>query len=435
MLYRVWAGSASPGGRGPGRANERGVAGLAWRLAGVFLAVALMAIVVLAVLTQVNGQRNIRALATRQQTGLARSAAVAAGASFAPRRLRWAAALKPLLDLVTREGAGARVRDHGGGVVAVTPGFGALPARSQQAVPVLSHERRVGSLELRFAGNGLDDLVSRFTSERIRTSITAAAIVALLALAVSLLVSRWITLPLERVLLAIRARGAGDRTARAGSTKGTAVMREVAAALDESSDAIDDRDRTQRNMVASVAHELRTPVAVVQATVEAMMDGITDPTREGLSSLRDETLRLARRIDRLEQLAAAEAAALRLNLAPCDLAAIAGSTAARLSEPFAAAGVRLACYLDPARYCATRPGCAISSPTCSPTPSSTPRPAGQSACEPARCPAATARSPWPTPASASRPANSPKSPSGSTGAGKPPPWPPARASGWPSSPG
>ena len=100
-----------------------------------------------------------------------------------------------------------------------------------------------------------------------------------------------------------------------------------------------------RNLVADVAHEIRTPIAILQAGHEAMLDGMTEPTPENLASLHDEVLRLARMVDDLQRLAAAEAAALQLKTATYDLAAIAADAADSLTEPFSVSGVHLARHL------------------------------------------------------------------------------------------
>ena len=76
------------------------------------------------------------------------------------------------------------------------------------------------------------------------------------------------------------------------------------------------QEQLRRDVVADVAHELRTPVAVLQAGHEALLDQVVEPTPDQLSSLRDEVLRLARMVDDLHTLAAAEAAALQLSLRP-----------------------------------------------------------------------------------------------------------------------
>ena len=92
------------------------------------------------------------------------------------------------------------------------------------------------------------------------------------------------------------------------------------------------QDQVRRNLVADVAHELRTPIAVLQAGHEAMLDGVAGPTPEHLVSLRDEVLRLARMVDDLQRLASAEAAALQLTLVPSDLAAAAVVAADSLAD-------------------------------------------------------------------------------------------------------
>ena len=206
---------------------------------------------------------------------------------------------------------------------------------------------RVGVVTVEFSDRGPGALVRQFQAQRLREMLGAAGIVALIALAVSLMISRQITLPLERVLAAIRARGQGYRSMRICEAKGAGVIAELSVAINESSDAIDQRDRLQKNLVANIAHELRTPVAVLQASHEAMLDGVTAPTDENLWSLRDEVLRLARMIDDLQRLAAAESAALQLRLEACDLADVAADAAASLADSFGAAGVGLTKKLRP----------------------------------------------------------------------------------------
>ena len=113
-------------------------------------------------------------------------------------------------------------------------------------------------------------------------------------------------------------------------------------------DTLDREDKIRRDLVASVAHELRTPVAVLQAGHEALLDGVIEPTPEELGSLRDEVLRLARMVDDLQTMAAADAAVLRLTRERRDLAGIAAAAADSLARRFEAAAVTLDRQLAPA---------------------------------------------------------------------------------------
>jgi signal transduction histidine kinase len=119
-------------------------------------------------------------------------------------------------------------------------------------------------------------------------------------------------------------------------------------AFDHMADTLDYEDTVRRDLVASVAHELRTPVAVLQAGHEALLDGVTEPSPQELGSLRDEVLRLARMVDDLQTMAAADAAVLRLAREPRDLAPIAARAADSLARRFDAAEVTLHRELTPA---------------------------------------------------------------------------------------
>ncbi len=207
------------------------------------------------------------------------------------------------------------------------------------------HGHRVGLVTLKFDHVGLGAAEARFRTERTQARLYAAAIAVIVALLASVAMSQRITAPLERLLAAMRARAAGDRGARIKDVRSVGVLRELLEGFNSGTDTLDRRARAQRNLVADVAHELRTPVAILQAGHEAMLDGITMPTPENLGSLHDEVLRLSHLLEALQELAAAEAAALQLRLVPHDLASIAGEAAGSLAEPFELAGLQLDVHL------------------------------------------------------------------------------------------
>jgi signal transduction histidine kinase len=111
-------------------------------------------------------------------------------------------------------------------------------------------------------------------------------------------------------------------------------------------DAVGHEDELRRALVADVAHELRTPISVLQATSEALLDGVVNPTPEAISSIHDEILRLGTRVEDLQVLASAEAAGLRMAAEPVDLARVAGEAAAALAPRFEAAHVELVTELE-----------------------------------------------------------------------------------------
>ena len=318
---------------------------LGLRLALVFVAVALAAVATVILLGSLSTSRGINKLLAEQHDNLATAVAAAAKVAYVGRE--WDTAdLKAATDLTRRAGAEVQVTNRTGRVIAATPGFIPYGAGPRVVRKVLVHGHDVGWVTITFDKTGLSAAVMQFKSSRWPVRYTSAGVAVLIALIAALLVSPRITAPVERIIVAARVRGGGELGARAGNMRGFGEIRELAAAFDQMADAGEEQDRIRRNLVADVAHELRTPIAILLAGHEAMLDGVAEPTEEQLASLRDEVLRLARMVDDLQRLASAEAAALQLALAPHDLGEIAASAADSLADSFAAATVTLDRRLD-----------------------------------------------------------------------------------------
>jgi two-component system, OmpR family, sensor histidine kinase BaeS len=339
-------GPAGPGPAAPGVPARSGAIGL--RLALAFLAVALVAIALVAGLTAVFSAADVSALAARQRVQLASAVAVAAAASWDRANSRAAAAdLTPVLDLAARTGADVQVRNAASRLVASSPGFATHPG-TQLSAPVMVHGRRVGEVVVRFSGSGLGGAEQSLRSALLRAIAGAAGLAALLALVTGLAVARRITRPVERIITVTRAMGGGDRAARVGPVAAPGELRELATAFDQMADTLDRQEQLRRDLVADVAHELRTPVAILQAGHEALLDGVVEATPDQLTSLRDEVLRLARMVDDLQTLAAADAATLHLSLRPCDLAEVTTAATDSLAGRFEAASLTVERQLAPA---------------------------------------------------------------------------------------
>jgi two-component system, OmpR family, sensor histidine kinase BaeS len=330
---------ASAAGGGRRGSGQRGST-LGLRLALAFLGVSLAAVALLAVLAAVFSAVDVSSLGNRQRSELASAFAVAAAGSWNPVR-GWAGAdLSPVIDVAGHSGVQLQVRDDAGHPIAATSGFSAAE-EPQSSEPVLVKGRQVGTVQVGLTASGLGAADNVLRTALLRAIAGTAGLAALLALVTGLGVARRITRPVNRLITVTRAMAGGDRSARAGQVSGPGELRELAATFDQMADTLDREDKIRRDLVASVAHELRTPVAVLQAGHEALLDGVTEPTPGELGSLRDEVLRLARMVDDLQTMAAADAAGLRLTRTPGDLAAIGAAAADSLSRQFEAASVTL----------------------------------------------------------------------------------------------
>jgi two-component system sensor histidine kinase BaeS len=327
------------------RAGGPWIGQLGLRLALAFVGVALAAVASVILLGLVTTSMDINELTNAEQVDLAQ--ATATGAAAAYDSAAWSREeLAPLAELVARAGAGVQVMDKAGKVIVSSPNFARIGPGTERTEPVVVGGQRVGRVAIKFGDTGLGAAIMRFEAQRWQVRMGASALAAVIALVVALVVSRRITAPVDTLIKSARAHGRGDLGARAGDVRGFGEIQELAQAFDQMADATEEQERVRRNLVADVAHELRTPIAILQAGHEAMLDGLAKPTSEHLASLRDEVLRLARMVDDLQRLASAEAAALKLTLVPCDLAATAAAAVDSLADGFDAAGLTLKRRLD-----------------------------------------------------------------------------------------
>jgi len=317
-------------------------------LAVGFLGIALAAIALVTGLTVAFAAADVGDLVMQQRAELTKAIAGAAGASWAHQASWYGADLAPTLDLAGRTGAQAELLDQHGSRITASGGFDRLAGMPQFSAPVVADGLHVGTVIVRFSGSGLGSADPALRAALIRAAAASAGLAALLALLAALVIARRLTRPVAKIISATRARGRGQRSARIGEVHAPAEFREMGLALDEMADLLDRNEQVRRDLVADIAHELRTPIAVLQAGHEALVDGYAEPTPDQLASLRDEVLRLARMVEDLQALAAADAASMHLDRRPYDLASVAATAADSLTGRFTAAGIPLARRLQSA---------------------------------------------------------------------------------------
>ena len=308
------------------------------QVALAFVVVALMAVVATSVAGSLIVFSNIHKLVTKQEERAAKGAAQGAATIYRPDG--WAASLTPEIVVVDMSGSKMQCRDADGEVVRSSPGYSGFsgPTLTRR---VLVHGQRVGWVTVKFGTNGVSGVGQSFITQRWEARVISGAVGVLFALIASCILAPLITAPVDQVLRVARARSLGQRHARVGAVRGLRDLRRLAATFDQMADNLGRDDQQCRNVVAYIAHDLRTPLAVLRASTEAMLDGVTPITPASVESLHEEVLRLGQMIEDLRLLSAAEAASLQLKMSRCDLAAVAADAADSLASIFDAGGVRL----------------------------------------------------------------------------------------------
>ncbi len=162
-------------------------------------------------------------------------------------------------------------------------------------------------------------LLAVYLSSAINRFLFWGALLAIgIALIITFVFSQRFTSPLRALTATARRLGKGDFSQRVNINSRDEVG-ELAQTFNSMATDLERTEKLRRNMVADVAHELRTPLSNVAGYLEAIRDEVVKPDTATIASLSEEVDLLARLVDDLQELALADAGELKLLRQPEDM--------------------------------------------------------------------------------------------------------------------
>jgi two-component system OmpR family sensor kinase/two-component system sensor histidine kinase BaeS len=216
----------------------------------------------------------------------------------------------------------------------------------KQAAPIELEGKTIGYLLITAGNGGTSRQAQAFLALITRSLVQAGLAAGLLGLLLGLLFTRHLVTPLNHLARAARTLSRGDLNQRvpvAGSDEVAEVMR----AFNEMAEALQRSETLRQNMIADIAHELRTPLSVIQGNLQAMLDGVYPMTEEEVALIYDETLLLNRLVGDLRALTQAEAGQLHLNLVPVAPEPLLTTTVEIFQEAARAKAIQLSARIAP----------------------------------------------------------------------------------------
>ena len=175
------------------------------------------------------------------------------------------------------------------------------------------------------ASMALPPEAQRFLRVQARTLMISLIIALLLAAGLGFVLARHLSRPVRQVATALEALSGGDYSVRAPISTQDEIgalgrnVNQLALTLEKNQTA-------RRRWMADIAHELRTPVAVLKGEIEALRDGIRQVDEKTTDSLLEEAQQLSRLIDDLQTLALSDAGALNFSRKPLDMSELVTQT-------------------------------------------------------------------------------------------------------------
>lgn len=168
----------------------------------------------------------------------------------------------------------------------------------------------------------------------------AVVIVIILSWIIGYFISRSLTRPLNRITSTAAQIRNGDLSARTGLV-GTDKLGNLGETFDDMATTLEKDIKLEHRLTSDVAHELRTPLMAMQATVEAMQDGVLPADQEHLATVATEVRRLSRLVDAMLKLSRMENGKTPLNIERCDVVGLANDLVTYQAQLFRDNGLDL----------------------------------------------------------------------------------------------
>jgi len=227
-----------------------------------------------------------------------------------------------------------------------------------QSFPIEVEDQVVGYLVPESGLLDLSELIREELSAALSGSLLPTALVSgAAALLLAVILAAFLMRPIRQLTHAADQVAAGDLSQRVPATSRDEIG-QLATTFNQMADSLQRAQKSRQAMTADIAHELRTPLSVQRANLEALQDGIYPLTQENLAPIIQQNRLLTKLVNDLRTLALADAGALEMERVQTDLTKLIARICSDFEPAFAEAGIKLSftpeagiplLNLDPAR--------------------------------------------------------------------------------------
>lgn len=196
-----------------------------------------------------------------------------------------------------------------------------IPIKENYWFPIHNGAEIVGWLGLKPIELVSDQLAHSFIAQQRASYVWISLAGLLLALLVASVWARWFLRPIHEVMKGARQLASGHYETSV-PVHGNSELGELAQNFNQLARTLARNEQLKRQWIVDISHELRTPIAIIGGEVEAILDGIRQPTQERMEALHTEIGALGKLVDDLHQLSLADQASLELNPTTVDLSAL-----------------------------------------------------------------------------------------------------------------
>jgi len=221
------------------------------------------------------------------------------------------------------------------------------PVEISNSIPIVVAGNDVGYLYYEGGMNAIPNNEQAVLQRLNRSVLLAGIISGVLGLVVSSALAYTLIRPVRALTVAAKKLAEGDLSQRV-EVHGSDELADLGHTFNQMADSLQQAEDSRRAMTADIAHELRTPLAVQRANLEALQDGVYPLSVENLVPVIDQNHLLTHLVEDLRTLALADAGQIELERTLTDLVALVGRVVERFNPQAATQQVELVVNPPPA---------------------------------------------------------------------------------------
>jgi signal transduction histidine kinase len=200
---------------------------------------------------------------------------------------------------------------------------------TQKEYPLEQNGLKVGTVSISYYGPFfLDENDFNFINAFNGIILSVGGFALIIAIGIGWVMAKKISKPITNAINITHQISEGNYDIRFTEVPKMAELKELITSIHQLEDSLKKQEELRKQLTTDVAHELRTPLATVGTHIEAMMEGIWEPTSERLQSCYEEIQRISKLVKELENLAKIESQTIKLKLSSVDLLSLVTTIAA-----------------------------------------------------------------------------------------------------------
>ena len=172
-----------------------------------------------------------------------------------------------------------------------------------------ANQQIIGWLEILPNEIMTDELASTFIQQQKKAKYLIGSFAFVLSIFAAWVLARQLLLPIRRIGTGVKALAAGKYNTRI-KANGRDELGQLSQHFNSLAQTLQQNESARRQWIADISHELRTPLSVLRGELEALQDGVRDPTPERVQSLHGEVLSLTKLVEDLYELSLSDAGAM-----------------------------------------------------------------------------------------------------------------------------